>query len=344
MDERRTRSNQRRLRSLMVINLLLTIPSVLLLSFILLILRDIYKEPNSKTGFRFSMVVALLTVIHIVSKSAVPISVRNSQASEGLAFLVNIFLLFLLVFLIVLLFGYLTLKVLRYYLRTTFPQIAVNLDQLFHTGFKARSSGLELCRGILYGLVFTGVWSLFSVALGYTGVAVTGNPIFLRSLEFGVIWGPFEFASSLIIYLTGFFNSIVIPLAWVGLPLIFIKRVFPKQVFQILALAVLWTVFRTTLAGTLMYPEWFAYISSFIQGAFFGWLFLRFGLLACISAVITIEALLFTLPFFYFLQHYAFLKFGLDLGIWLLLVLFSFSVYFLPQLVEAKRRVAAVFE
>ena len=332
-----------RLRNLPAINDPLAL-FILLLSFILHSLTGMHKEPTSKTCLRFSLVVASLTVIHVISRYTVPISVRNSLAGQGVNFWSLMFVQFFLLFLLVLLFGYFTLKILRYYLRTTFPQTVVNLDQLMRSGFKARSSGLELSRGILYGLVFTGVWSLLSVTLGYTGVAVTGTLVFLTEIDFGVIWDFTDLAQSVAVPLVGFVSSTFIPIAWVGLPLVFVRRILPKQGFQILTLAVLWTIFKTTLAGTLMYPEWFSYVSSFIQGLFFGWLFLRFGLLACISAVVTIEALLFTFPFFYFLQNYAFLKFGLDLGIWLLLVLFSFSVYFLPQLVEAKRRLAAVFE
>ena len=81
-----------------------------------------------------------------------------------------------------------------------------------------------------------------------------------------------------------------------------------------------------------------------MQAVFCGAVFLRYGLLATLSAAFTIEVGLLAFPFLEIFQNIDPLPYAIPVFLWFLLLLAAPGIYFRPHVTGAFRRVAAVFE
>ncbi len=94
----------------------------------------------------------------------------------------------------------------------------------------------------------------------------------------------------------------------------------------------------------MAFPRVPYYIVAALQAAFFGVVFLRYGLLAASSAVLTVDTVLLGFPLFTIFRNLYPLLPAVPTLVWSLMFLGAGAIYLQPQLATAYRRVTAVFE
>jgi hypothetical protein len=138
----------------------------------------------------------------------------------------------------------------------------------------------------------------------------------------------------------------VLLIAWllVALPLSLLSRATARWQVLLAALSALWMALGFNLAGAMVFPTLPYYIFVVLQAVFCGAVFLRYGLLATLSAVFTIEVGLLAFPFLEILRNIDPLPYAIPVVLWFLLLLTAAGLYFRPHVTGAYRRVVAVFE
>lgn len=94
----------------------------------------------------------------------------------------------------------------------------------------------------------------------------------------------------------------------------------------------------------MAFPGVAYYILVAVQAAFFGVVFLRYGLLATSSAVLTVETVLLAFPLYMMFRNLYPVTLSVPFLVWFLMFLGAGAIYLQPQLATAYRRVTAVFE
>jgi predicted Ser/Thr protein kinase len=319
--------------------------------FVLFLARRVYREARSPQNLRLAILIGLSGAVAI--SPALP----EFGGSEWLGRLVWA----VMAFCILTPLSYAVLNTVLYYLRRCFPVQAANYLQLFREHVFARTAGLEMLRGVFAGAAFAGVWMvLISLAAVWLKAAV-GMVCWLDAYE-STLW---EFLCSVIqvLYeyrmlfedLLGPFQARVFPVLLIGevllivwvlvaLPLSLLSRATARWQVLLASLSAFWMACGFSLAGAMVFPTLPYYIFVVLQAVFCGAVFLRYGLLATLSAVFTIEVGLLAFPFLEIFQNIDPLPYAIPVFLWFLLLLAAAGIYFRPQVTGAFRRVVAVFE
>lgn len=263
------------------------------------------------------------------------------------------------------LLSYATLNVVLHYLRKRLPTQVSNYVALGRNGLPVRAAGLELLRGIFAAMIFCCAWMALMALGGLWGKALVGMISFagpfqstlanLRSTVGNIghwfIGGDIDLQSpaltgGLIRYYVPFLlaEGLLVPWLFVALPLSLLAKLSARVPVLIAALAGLWLGLGFSLAGAMAYPSVAYYIIVALQAAFFGVVFLKYGLLATSSAVLTVETVLLAFPLFTIFRNLHPLLLSVPAVVWLLMFLGAGAIYLQPQLATAYRRVTAVFE
>jgi predicted Ser/Thr protein kinase len=318
---------------------------------VLFLARRVYREARSPQNLRLAVLIGLGGVV------AVSPSLPEFGGSEWLGRLVWA----VTAFCILTPLSYAVLNTVLYYLRRCFPVQAANYLQLFREHVFARTAGLEMLRGVFAGAAFGGVWMvLISLAAVWLKAAV-GMVCWLDAYK-STLW---EVLCSVIQVLyeyrmlfedhLGPFQARVFPvlligevllIAWllVALPLSLLIRATRRWQVLLAALGALWMALGFSLVGAMVFPTLPYYVFVVSQAVFCGAVFLRYGLLATLSAVFTIEVGLLAFPFLEIFQNVDPLPYAIPVFLWFLLLLAAAGIYFRPQVTGAFRRVVAVFE
>jgi predicted Ser/Thr protein kinase len=327
--------------------------TMLVLVFVLFLARRLYREARSPQILRLAILVGFAGAVAISPFVVWPAvgPPRDSPITIAVVFEA-------LTFSVLTLLSYAILTTVIYYLRRCFPVQAANYLQLFREHVFARTAGLEMLRGVFAGAAFGGVWMVFVSLATVWSKAAVGMVSWLGSYN---PLGGFRVASG-----AGFFQVLlqdplwpfharVFPLlligevlfiAWllVALPLSLLSRATTRWPVLLAALSALWMALGFSLAGAMVFPTLPYYIFVVLQAVFCGAVFLRYGLLATLSAVFTIEVGLLAFPFLEIFQNVDPLPFAIPVVLWFLLLLAAAGLYFRPHVTGAYRRVVAVFE
>ena len=135
-------------------------------------------------------------------------------------------------------------------------------------------------------------------------------------------------------------------IAWllVALPLSLFSGATTRWPVLLAALSTLWMALGFSMAGAMVFPTLAYYILVVLQAVFCGAVFLRYGLLATVSAVFTVEVGLLAFPFLEIFQNVNLLPYAMPVLLWFLLLLTAAGLYFRPLVADAYRRAVAVFE
>jgi predicted Ser/Thr protein kinase len=308
---------------------------VLVLAFVLFLARKVYREPQSPQNLRLAVLMGL-------GEAVVIYAVLPDFSDPGEAWLGRLVLAGI-AFCILTLLSYAILNTVLYYLRRRFAVQAANYLQLFREHLFARTAGLEMLRGVFAGAAFGGVWMvLVSLAVVWLKAAVGMGlwlQLFIRYP--GGPLSPFQ-AGVFPILLIG--EVLLIGWVLVALPLSLLSRATRRWQVLLATLSVLWIALGFSLAGAMVFPTLPYYLFIVLQAVFCGAVFLRYGLLATLSAVFTIEVGLLAFPFLEIFQNIDPLPYAIPVVLWFLLLLAAAGIYFRPQVTGAFRRVVAVFE
>jgi serine/threonine protein kinase len=307
-------------------------------TLILFFARRIYREPRSRESLRLALAIGLGGAVAI--SPALP---RNI-GGPGEAAITSAVVWGVLTFSVVTLLSYAILNTVLYYLRRRFPVQAANYLQLFREHVFARTAGLEMLRGVFAGAAFGGVWMALVSLAGVWGKALAGMIFWLEpygDIARVPIMSAFQ-PRVLPVLLIGE----VLLIAWllVALPLSLLSRATTRWRVLLAALSALWMALGFSLAGAMVFPTWPYLIFVVLQAIFCGVVFLRYGLLATLSAVFTIEVGLLAFPLLEIFQNIDPLPYAIPVVLWFMLSMAAAGLYLRPQLVGAYRRVAAVFE
>lgn len=307
-------------------------------TLILFFARRIYREPRSLQNLRLAILIGLGGAVAI--SPALPKSIggpREAVILSGVVWGVLTFSLFTLL-------SYAGLNTVLYYLRRRFPVQAANYLQLFREHVFARTAGLEMLRGVFAGAAFGGVWMALVSLGGVWGKALAGMIFWLEPYG-DMARVPIMSAFQPRVFPVLLIGEVLL-IAWllVALPLSLLSRATARWRVLLAALSALWLALGFSLAGAMVFPGWPYLVFVVVQAIFCGVVFLRYGLLATLSAVFTIEVGLLAFPFLEIFQNVDPLPYAIPVVLWFLLLLAAAGLYFRPQAVGAYRRLAAVFE
>lgn len=304
-----------------------------------------------------NIIVALLGGLCVAPVSFITFSDESTQP-EGALYLLILCALF---FCLSTLLSYATLQVALHYLRIRLPIQASNYLALGRQGLPVRTAGLELLRGIFAALIFSCAWLALMSLGGSWGKAYVGM------ISATPLYSALEHPANIMLMLTrGIFNgntvprfsggmirfyavfvlaeTLLVPWLLVGLPLSLLSKVSARVPVLIAALMGLWLGLGFSLAGPMAFPRVAYYILVAVQAAFFGVVFLRYGLLATSSAVFTVETVLLAFPLYAMFRNLYPMTLSVPFLVWLLMFLGAGAIYLQPQLATAYRRMTAVFE
>jgi hypothetical protein len=249
-----------------------------------------------------------------------------------------------LTFSIFTLLSYAVLNTVLYYLRRRFPVQAANYLQLFREHVFARTAGLEMLRGVFAGATLGGVWMALVSLAGVWGKGLPGMLFWLQLYGLGPETDPISPFQAGVFPVLLIGEALLVAWLLVALPLSLLSKATTRWRVLLAALSALWMALGFSLAGAMVFPTWPYLIFVVLQAVFCGLVFLRYGLLATLSAVFTIEVGLLAFPLLEIFQNIDPLPYAIPVVLWFLLLVAAAGLYLRPQLVGAYRRVAAVFE
>jgi hypothetical protein len=206
---------------------------------------------------------------------------------------------------------------------------------------EAQPAGLAVLRGELLGACYVGLHLTALLLLGKMQWGAASAFLYLPSeIRPGIETGlgvAFCTFLSLATACVGAWLLVMQPLA-------LLRRVTARTPILLLAAASLWAACALALPGTLTFPVLPLYLFAVLQGLGFAWVFLRYDLLTCFSAMLTVNAWLFCFPMFRIFGGVEFWSYVWVMVPWLLFTLLGVVLWFRPELIAWRRRTAAVFE
>lgn len=313
--------------------------AMVLFTLILFFARRIYREPRSSPNLRLATLIGLGGAVAISPVVVWP-TLGAPREWPVLSAVVGEVLTFSLLTLL----AYAVLNTVLYYLRRRFPLQAANYLQLFREHVFARTAGLEMLRGVFAGAAFGGVWLTLVSLAGAWGKALTGMLFWLQFYPPDANLDPISPFQARVFPVLLIGEVLLIAWLLVALPLSLLSRATARWKVLLAALSALWLALGFSLASAMVFPTWPYLIFAVLQAIFCGVVFLRYGLLATLSAVFTIEVGLLAFPLLEIFQNIDPLPYAIPVVLWFLLLLAAAGLYFRPQAVSAYRRVATVFE
>jgi len=311
----------------------LGVAALVLFAFVLFLARGVYRQPRSSAN---QYLAAFIAVVIAVGATGI----RPPFSGQGGAFL-NI-VIPVLIFCLWLLLTYALLQTVSYYLSNRFPSQAASYQMLLSKRLFTGPAGLSLLRGIFAGAIFSGLWMAAVSLAGVWGKGLAGMLFWLEGYDTFMQMSP----SFLDRVFPAF--SIVEPLfvGWllVALPLSLLRKSSARSRVLLAGLAAVWLACGYSLVGAMVFPRIAYHVLVVAQAMFFGAIFLRYDLLATLSALFTAETFLLAFPLLEIFQHLGLLPYAIPIFLWFALVAVSAAICFRPQAVGAYRRIAAVFE
>jgi Protein kinase domain len=316
---------------------------ILLFTFGLFLIRRVYQQPRSRSSAWVAALVAAAWV-WIALGTFIPRDAYSGTGGSALEILVPS-----VIFFMILLLTYAALKTMEYYLRGRFPSFAASYSQFFSKRALEPPIGLAALRGCFAAAAFCGVWMALIGLAGHWGKGLAGMLFYLGG------YGPFSHflpppvlpvvSPGLRVFVSGLFLEILlVGFLLVALPLSLLGKAAMKSRVLLAALAALWVALGFSLAGPMAFPRIAYYVLAAAQAVFFGWVFLRYGLVSTLSAIFTVETILLAFPLLEIFQHIDALPYAIPIVLWCVLVALSAAICFQAQVGAAYRRVAAVFE
>jgi len=324
--------------------------------------QKVYKQGRSFQNLIVAMLVGSCSaVIMAATLNSSLASSKTSDPDEARL----VFIFYALSFCLWTLLSYATLNVVLYYLRKRLPIQISNYLAVGRHGLHFQTAGLELLRGIFTGMIFCCAWMALISVGGLWGKAFVGmisftGPFYstlanllsiVRSIDPWFVGSGFHQAPPVLNWeLFRFYvvfilaETLLVPCLFVALPLSLLAKVSARVPVLIAALVGLWLGLGFSLAGAMAFPSVAYYIVAALQAAFLGVVFLRYGLLATMSAVLTIETFLLAFPLFTIFKNLYPLLLAVPFLVWFLVFVCAGAIYLQPQLATAYRRVTAVFE
>lgn len=239
------------------------------------------------------------------------------------------------------LFWYAAFSVPEYYSARVFPAHLKTWSELLLRRLQAQPAGLAVLRGGMLGVCYLGLHLALLLLLGKMQLGAASAVLYAPAqaglgMESG-LGIAFDTLLSLALAAVG---------AWllVAQPLALLRRVTSKAPVLLFALGALWVACAFALPGTLTFPVLPLYLFAALQGVGFAWIFLRYDLLTCFSAMLTVTAWLLCFPLFRIFGGVEFWSYIWVMAPWALFTLWGAVLWFRPELVAWRKRTAAVFE
>ena len=239
------------------------------------------------------------------------------------------------------LFWYCVFSIPEYYAAKVFSTHLRTLSDLLFKRLKAQAAGLAVLRGGLLGACYVGLHLAVLLLLGKMQWGAASAILYPPSeIRLEIETGP-----GLVFYvLLSLAASSIAAWLLVVQPLALLRRVTARTPLLLLAVAVLWMAGAFALPGALTFPVLPLYFFAVLQGVGFAWIFLRYDLLTCFSAMLTVSAWLFCFPLFRIFGGVEFWSYIWVMAPWALFTLMGAVLWFRPELIAWRRRTVAVFE
>ena len=293
-----------------------------LLCLLIFFVRRLYSQ-SSRLAWGSSLVVTL-AVMGLLGRDLM----RQSELG---------WLALLLAFVVALLMYYAVLSVPYYYLSKRLPAQVKSLSGLFSQPFQAQAAGLAVVRGALLGSCYLVFHTGLLWILGTTRLAATGTTWTLFAPRAESV-SPLQGVSA------SFLSAVGAACLLTALPMALFHRPARRAWLLLVPGTLLWLVTASSPPGAAAYPLVPLYLFAALQGLAFSIVFLRYDLLTCTFAVLTVETWLLVYPLFQVFGKVEPWSYGPAFLPWLALLLFGVLIWLRPQLVAGVRRVAAVFE
>ncbi len=270
------------------------------------------------------------------------------QESRTFGFELGSLLLPLAGFVFAFLASYPLFSVPEYYLGKALPTHLRSASDLLSNGLGAQPAGLAAIRGVLLGAAYLGLHLGLLLIFGnlkwgaaQTGSYGTGTYGLTTSLLYN---DPGSGLGQVLFILLGFSVAIFATWLLVALPIGLLRRVTKRTPILLMAVALLWMAMAFSLPGAFAFPVLPLYLFAGLQGICFAWILLRYDLLTCFQAMLTVTAWLFCFPLLRIFMKVEFWTYVWVMVPWLLFTLLGVVLWFRPELVAWRRRTAAVFE
>jgi hypothetical protein len=134
--------------------------------------------------------------------------------------------------------------------------------------------------------------------------------------------------------------------AWLllALPISLLHRMGARVRTQVTCVAILWGAATATLPGASVHPYWLLYIFAGLQGAFFGFILLKWDWLTCLAAIFTVVTWLVSYPTYYIFAEIDGFDYSLGLLPWFALVTLATAVALRKQILASWHRLKVILD
>ena len=144
--------------------------------------------------------------------------------------------------------------------------------------------------------------------------------------------------------LLGVLSTIVAAWLFLALPLSLLHRMGTKVTTQVISVAILWSAATATLPGASVHPYWLLYIFAGLQGAFFGFVILKWDWLTCLAAIFTVLTWLISYPIYHIFAKIDGFYYSLSLLPWFAVVMLGVTIALRPQILASWQRLKVILD
>jgi len=236
---------------------------------------------------------------------------------------------------------YAVIGVVHYYASRRVAAQLTTFLKLVREPIRATTAGLSLLRGVLLGVCCLAGHTALLLVLGRFRLAATGTLLATTPLAMGAeirvdLWFLGPVSLSVLGTLVGAWVLVALPAA--------LLRPVTRAATLVAGIDALWLATAFAVPGASAFPVLPLYLFAGLQGLLFAWVFLRYDLVTCVSAMFTVATWLFCYPLYRMFGRVEFWPHSLVLGPWFVMVLLGLLLWFRPELVAGWRRLVAVFE
>jgi hypothetical protein len=241
----------------------------------------------------------------------------------------------LAVFALALIICYLVISCGQDYFVRTFPVLSKSLLTVLRLRLTEPAGGFSILRGCALGALFLmgHLLTLWVLAKFKIGVPST-------------MWVSISIGSAMDMLptavLLGVLSTIVAAWLLLALPLSLLHRMGTKVTTQVISVAILWSAATATLPGASVHPYWLLFIFAGLQGAFFGFVILKWDWLTCLAATFTVLTWLTSYPIYHIFAKIDGLYYSLSLLPWLAVVMLGVIIAVRPQILASWHRLKVI--
>jgi serine/threonine protein kinase len=243
----------------------------------------------------------------------------------------------LAVFALALIISYLVISCGQDFFVRTFPVLSKSLVSILRLRLTEPTSGFSILRGSAFGALFLIghlliLWILAKFKIGTPSTSwvsiSAGSP--MDMLPTGI--------------LLGIMSTIVAAWLLLALPLSLLHRMGTKVATQVISVAILWSAATATLPGASVHPYWLVYMYAGLQGAFFGYILLKWDWLTCLAAIFTVLTWLTSYPIYHIFAKIDGFYYSLSLLPWLVVVMLGVIIAARPQILASWHRLKVILD